>query len=354
LRVTVSLKRWAVFLLMGGVVLSLIATVLAALGSQRTSPQVCPGQSVTFRQWTLALDAIKPVAEDTYTALETKLTVRLGDSEPQSLRPQLRQAIAGFPASVGTARITRWNGELMVRLLAFSASQGCVTLALNWSNFGNWVGYGAALAGLGLLLLLLPWLALFWRRITALGWFSNRKRNAELHAFSAAPVRYPALVFAMFLVAVASGYLLLGRRDAPLNPPWPGGPALIKARQSLKEGPPTNNHWLIIADAMTRHGQYREAAGMLLGAVEKSPNNAEAWLALGDALYSANDGRSSQAADFAYDCADRADALVIASDGLAARAMERSGRERLAEQWRKRRALLTTVDAKAQRACGLK
>ena len=80
---------------------------------------------------------------------------------------------------------------------------------------------------------------------------------------------------------------------------------MIAARQSLFGGPHADNRWLVIADALARHGQFGEAAQVLKGAVDKEPHNAEAWLALGDALYGHAGGEMVAAAELAYDRADQ-------------------------------------------------
>ena len=77
--------------------------------------------------------------------------------------------------------------------------------------------------------------------------------------------------------------------------------AVVEARKALSnEGAIPGNNWLVIADALARHGQYTDAAGVLLGAVEKEPKNAEAWLALGNALVGHADGLLTPAALVAY------------------------------------------------------
>ncbi len=77
--------------------------------------------------------------------------------------------------------------------------------------------------------------------------------------------------------------------------------AVVAARQALsgRDTLPDDN-WVVIADALARHGQYGEAAGVLLGAVEKRPGNAEAWLALANALTGHAEGTLTPAALYAY------------------------------------------------------
>lgn len=83
--------------------------------------------------------------------------------------------------------------------------------------------------------------------------------------------------------------------------------ALVEARgQVVERGIPTTNRWIVIADAMARNGQYANAAQVLLGAVEDDPKDAEAWLALGNALLAHSDGFLTPASLHAYRQAEAA------------------------------------------------
>jgi len=57
---------------------------------------------------------------------------------------------------------------------------------------------------------------------------------------------------------------------------------------------------LLIADAMSRQGQFADAAVLLRGAIEQNARDAEAWLALGNALVEHAEGALTPAALFAY------------------------------------------------------
>jgi len=67
------------------------------------------------------------------------------------------------------------------------------------------------------------------------------------------------------------------------------------------------NRWMIIADALSRNGQFGDAAGVVLGAVEKDPKNADAWLSLANNLVAHADGNLTPAAQYAYRQAAMAD-----------------------------------------------
>lgn len=81
------------------------------------------------------------------------------------------------------------------------------------------------------------------------------------------------------------------------------GAALIEARRELASEnamPNQPNRWMVIADALSRNGQFGDAAGVVLGAVEKDPKNADAWLSLANNLVAHADGNLTPAAQYAY------------------------------------------------------
>ena len=84
--------------------------------------------------------------------------------------------------------------------------------------------------------------------------------------------------------------------------------ALVAARQELAKstGEPPNS-WMVIADAFARNGQFADAAGVVLGAVEKNPNDGQAWLSLANNLVGHAEGALTPAAEYAYGRAMRAD-----------------------------------------------
>jgi cytochrome c-type biogenesis protein CcmH len=60
------------------------------------------------------------------------------------------------------------------------------------------------------------------------------------------------------------------------------------------------DNWVVTADAFARHGQYADAAGLLRGVVDSDPKDADAWLALANALVGHAEGTLSPAALYAY------------------------------------------------------
>lgn len=122
--------------------------------------------------------------------------------------------------------------------------------------------------------------------------------------------------------AVLGATLALGLAGYALqaSPGLPGAPAAARAEQAVdgsamidarrrimgREDEPVPPY-LLTADAFARRGQYQDAAGLLRSAVQEHPRDAEAWLALGNALVEHGEGSLSPAALYAYRQADAAD-----------------------------------------------
>ncbi|MBN8500814.1 MAG: cytochrome C biosynthesis protein [Sphingomonadales bacterium] len=88
------------------------------------------------------------------------------------------------------------------------------------------------------------------------------------------------------------------------------GAALVEARRQLageSAMPNQPNRWMIIADALSRNGQFGDAAGIVAGAVETDPRNANAWLSLANNLVAHAEGTLTPAAQYAYRRAALAD-----------------------------------------------
>ena len=99
-----------------------------------------------------------------------------------------------------------------------------------------------------------------------------------------------------------------GAPKDPVQQEKASGAALVEARRQLgSQGDQAPNSWMVIADALARNGQFGDAAGIVLGAVEKDPNNADAWLALGNDLVAHAEGSLTPAALYAYRKAEQAD-----------------------------------------------
>ena len=76
--------------------------------------------------------------------------------------------------------------------------------------------------------------------------------------------------------------------------------ALIKERQQMGQAFGKGQSWLVLADALTRQGQFGAAADVLHNALAKAPKDADLWVALGNALVGHSDGMITPAAQFAF------------------------------------------------------
>ncbi len=107
------------------------------------------------------------------------------------------------------------------------------------------------------------------------------------------------------------------------------GAALVEARQQLAQAQASGqglNRWLVIGDALARNGQFGDAAGVILGAVKQDPKNADAWLAMANALTGHADGNLTPAALYAYGRAAQADPAHPGPPFFLGLALAQSGR----------------------------
>ncbi|MGF7154196.1 tetratricopeptide repeat protein [Novosphingobium gossypii] len=89
-------------------------------------------------------------------------------------------------------------------------------------------------------------------------------------------------------------------RDAT-EPPSADPAALVEMRAKVtNSGIPTGNRWIVISDGLARNGRYGDAAEVLRGAISDDPKNAEAWLALANALVAHADNSLTPPALYAY------------------------------------------------------
>ncbi len=126
-----------------------------------------------------------------------------------------------------------------------------------------------------------------------------------LFAFKIGPGPREAVAAAV-LLGVA-GYVTQGSPTLSGAPRQAAAPvasdpaALVEGRAKVtNSGIPTNNRWVVIADALARNGRYADAAEVLRGAINDDPHNADAWLALANALVAHADNRLTPPALLAY------------------------------------------------------
>ena len=137
--------------------------------------------------------------------------------------------------------------------------------------------------------------------------------------------------FAASLALGLAGYALQA------SPGLPGAPAfqarasssdwaLVDERKAMiGDAARSHNDKVLVADGFARRGQYGNAATVLRGAVADNPRDAEAWLALGNALVEHADGSLTQPALLAYRRAAEFDARGVGPGYFLGLALIRQG-----------------------------
>jgi len=87
---------------------------------------------------------------------------------------------------------------------------------------------------------------------------------------------------------------------------------LAEKRRSIGERMGPASKWFIMSDALALQGNTQDAANILAKGLETSPNDADLWVGLGNALLAHGNGRLSPAADNAY-----RQALRLKPDGIS-------------------------------------
>jgi cytochrome c-type biogenesis protein CcmH len=139
-----------------------------------------------------------------------------------------------------------------------------------------------------------------------------------------------------------AGYALQASPDVPGAPAKPAAAAgeegwqLVELRKEfVGSANSSTNDKLILADGFARRGQYADAAGILRSAVSDNPRDAEAWLALGNALVEHADGALTQPALLAYRRAEALDPGGLGPAFFLGLALIRQGRfEQARSLWR--------------------
>ncbi len=135
------------------------------------------------------------------------------------------------------------------------------------------------------------------------------------------------------LILGAAGYFLQGSPQMQGSPREPAEKAsnsdpaaVIAERDKLMGARPGQDATLVTADAFARHGQFADAAEMLRGVVAKNPSNAQAWLAMANALVQHSEGNLSPAALYAFNRAGAADPANPGPPFFLGLALAQSGR----------------------------
>jgi cytochrome c-type biogenesis protein CcmH len=151
-----------------------------------------------------------------------------------------------------------------------------------------------------------------------------------------------------------AGYALQASPDIPGAPAQPVAEVGVRGWQSVElrkamfpsESRPTSGK-LIIADGFARQGQYDDAATILGGAIADNPRDAEAWLALGNALVEHADGALTPPALLAYRRAEQLEPGGVGPGFFLGLALIRQARfDEARELWR------SVLDASPEDAAG--
>lgn len=136
-----------------------------------------------------------------------------------------------------------------------------------------------------------------------------------------------ALVLGIAGYALQAHPDLAGAPKASSQDPANEAAAMVEVRQQLgdKQGLPDDN-WLVIGDALARHGQFADAARVYLGAVERNPGSVEGWLALANALVAHADNSLTPASVLAYRRAGEAEPAHPGPPFFLGLALAQSGR----------------------------
>lgn len=103
-----------------------------------------------------------------------------------------------------------------------------------------------------------------------------------------------------------AGYAMQGHPGTPGAPKAPvedqrtADAELLRQRQAMGDKFGQGQSWLVVSDALSRQGQFRASADLLGTAVRAHPDDADLWVALGNALIGHSDGMITPAAKFAF------------------------------------------------------
>jgi cytochrome c-type biogenesis protein CcmH len=136
----------------------------------------------------------------------------------------------------------------------------------------------------------------------------------------------------MALMLGLAGYAWQGSADLPGAPtavrpaPPQSQEVVIAARRAMFGGDIPPARYVAVADGFARKGQTQDAAGFLKLAVRENPADAEAWVALGNAMVSHAQGNLTPAAVEAFSRAERLAPNSPAPHYFAGLALLRAGR----------------------------
>lgn len=136
------------------------------------------------------------------------------------------------------------------------------------------------------------------------------------------------------LVLGVAGYAAQGVPSQPGSPAMPMadnasqmGSFYVEERAKYSNtGIPPTDRWVVIADALARHGEFADAAEILRGTIGDDSKNADSWVAMGNALVGHAEGMLTPPALYAYRKADEADPKAPGPPFFLGLALAQSGR----------------------------
>lgn len=138
-------------------------------------------------------------------------------------------------------------------------------------------------AAVGLIALVLFWL-----------WRLAEFRGRQLEWLGA------ALLLGLAGYAWQGSPVLEGRPTEPLRERPPEGSTEIN-EDFLNNRNATSERWIMFAEAANRRGDHMNAAHAIQNGIETDPDNADLWVALGNALLLHGDGQMNPAAQLAFE-----------------------------------------------------
>jgi cytochrome c-type biogenesis protein CcmH len=127
-------------------------------------------------------------------------------------------------------------------------------------------------------------------------WYAGKLSRSALELSSAA-ILLGVAGYALQGSPMLPGNLVAAADEAPLPPEL--AEQSIRKVMSSKFG--AEGQWIDLSDALIRAGRSKTAVSVLSGGVQRSPNNPDLWVALGNALVVHGGGQMNPASQFAFE-----------------------------------------------------
>jgi cytochrome c-type biogenesis protein CcmF len=148
----VPIATWGMVVAHFGIAVALLGMASESAFTQERLAAVEVGGVTDVGPYTVTLDSVSPVAGPNWTAIEARLSARIGDGEAISLRPQSRSFWAPPQQTTESVLATRWNGQLYAVIGDQTSGEAGGTrwqLRLWWKPFVTFIWYGGILVALG-------------------------------------------------------------------------------------------------------------------------------------------------------------------------------------------------------------